>query len=95
MSALARPINRYVYSSDAPDIPTLAASYAHGLSSNHPFVDGNKRTALVVCRTFMKLNGYDLKATQVEKYQTFLALAAGELSESDLAGWIRNHSEKT
>ncbi|MEE9295005.1 MAG: type II toxin-antitoxin system death-on-curing family toxin [Phycisphaerae bacterium] len=93
-SALARPRNRYAYSDDDPDIASLAASYAHAITSNHPFADGNKRTALVVCRTFLKLNGLDLIASQADKYDTFLALAAGRLSEKELADWIRVRTRK-
>ncbi len=76
-SALARPRNRYAYSDDESDIASLAASYAHGITNNHPFVDGNKRTALVVCRTFLRMNGFDLQASQVQKCDAFLKLAAG------------------
>ncbi len=93
-SALDRPKNRYAYSEDESDIASLAACYAHAISSNHPFADGNKRTALVVCRTFLKLNGFDLTASQADKYQTFLALAAGELSEIEFADWIRPRTIK-
>jgi death on curing protein len=89
-SALARPKNHLAYT-DEPDLALLAASYAWGLARNHPFVDGNKRTAYVVCRTFLKLNGRDLDAPQEEKYLTFLRLAEGRLTEQDLAGWIRDH----
>jgi len=60
---------------------------------NHPFVDGNKRTAYVVCRTFLKLNGGDIIANDDEKYETFLAVADGSLSEEMLAAWIRSHSK--
>jgi len=56
---------------------------------NHPFVDGNKRVALVVLRTFLKLNGHDINASQAEKYSTTLQLAEGTLSERELADWIR------
>jgi death-on-curing protein len=87
-SALARPKNLLAYSGGEPDLPRLAASYAWGLIRSHPFVDGNKRTAYVVCRTFLKLNGLDLNASQEEKYLTFLQLAEGLLSEDDLAAWI-------
>ncbi len=90
-SALARPKNLLAYSDDPPDLAALAASYAHGIAMNHPFVDGNKRTAFVVCRTFLKLNGHDLDASPEQKYLTFLKLAAGELSADDLAAWIRDH----
>lgn len=88
-SALAKPKNLLAYSEEPPDLAALAASYASGIVRNHPFVDGNKRTAYVVCRTFLLLNGRDLSATSEEKYLTFLKLAEGALSESELAGWIR------
>lgn len=88
-SALARPQNLLAYGSPPPDLADLAAAYAYGIARNHPFVDGNKRTALIVARLFLLLNGMDLAATQEEKYSTFLALAADELSEEDLAIWVR------
>ncbi len=88
-SALSRPRNRVAYSDAAPDLAELAAAYAHGIATNHPFLDGNKRTAFVVCRTFLLLNGKDVNAGREEKYLTFLRLAAGDISEEDLAGWIR------
>lgn len=87
-SALARPQNIAAYESD-PDIARLAAAYAFGIAKNHPFVDGNKRTALVATRTFLLLNGFELRATPAEKYITFLQLAEGSLSESELAAWLR------
>ena len=90
-SSLARPRNLLAYSGAPPNLPDLAASYAFGLARNHPFVDGNKRTAYVVCRTFLKLNGMDLQATQEEKYTTFLRLAEGLVSEVELGSWIRRH----
>lgn len=92
-SALARPKNLIAYADpeDEPDLAILAASYAWGLVRNHPFVDGNKRTAYVVCRTFLKLNGWDFEASPEEKYLTFLQLAEGRLSEQELASWIRDH----
>jgi death-on-curing protein len=90
-SALARPQNLLAYSAASPDLASLAAAYAYGIARNHPFVDGNKRTALIVARLFLLLNGMDLVATQEEKYSTFLALAAGELSEENLANWVRTH----
>ncbi len=91
-SALARPKNLFAYSSDPPDLAALAAAYAFGLVRNHPFVDGNKRTAYVVCRVFLMLNGEDLEATREEKYLTFLRVADGSVSEEELANWIRGHS---
>lgn len=92
-SALARPQNALAYSEsqEGPDLAMLAASYAWGLARNHPFVDGNKRTAYVVCRTFLLLNGQDIEASAEEKYLTFLKLAEGRLSEHELASWIRDH----
>lgn len=91
-SALARPKNLLVYSDDEPDLAALAAAYAFGIIRNHPFVDGNKRTGYVVCRTFLELDGCSLGASREEKYLTFLRLADGGLSESELADWIRDHS---
>jgi death-on-curing protein len=90
-SALARPKNLFSYASAEADVAALAASYAWGLARNHPFVDANKRTAYVVSRTFLKLNGRDLDASQEEKVLTFMMLAEGRLSEPELAGWIREH----
>lgn len=88
-SALARPRNLLTYTKPRPDIAALAAAYAFGIARDHPFVDGNKRTALVAARTFLIVNGVDLDATQDEKYLTFLELAKGTLAEEELADWIR------
>lgn len=88
-SALARAKNLWAYSSPKPDLASLAASYAYGIVKNHPFVDGNKRTGLVVLRTFLLINGSDIEASQEEKYLTILSLAGGTLDESGLADWIR------
>lgn len=88
-SALARPQNVLAYAQPPPDLAALAAAYAYGIARNHPFVDGNKRTALVAARTFLLLNGVNLEANQDEKYLTFLQLAQGTLTEEQLADWIR------
>ena len=88
-SALARPGNLLAYTMPRPDLAALAAAYAFGIARDHPFVDGNKRTALVAARTFLIVNGVDLDATQDEKYLTFLELAKGTLAEEELADWIR------
>ena len=88
-SALARPQNPAAYGE--PDAAALAASYAFGLARNHPFVDGNKRTAAVVSEAFLNLNGVELRVTDAELVVTFLALAAGELREEDVASWFREH----
>jgi death-on-curing protein len=90
-SALSRPKNLLVYAAEEADLAALAAAYAWGITQNHPFVDGNKRTAYVVCRTFLRLSGQDLSASQEEKFLTFLRLAEGRMTEQELAGWIRNH----
>lgn len=88
-NAMARPQNLAQYGT--PDIAELAASYAFGIARNHPFVDGNKRTAAVVSETFLVLNGGTLRASDAELVVAFLALAAGDLSEEELAGWFREH----
>src|SRR3954462_2943253 len=74
-SALARARQRFAYEDPTPSIPALAAAMAFGIARNHAFIDGNKRTAFVVCRTFLILNGLDLTADRVERYRTFLELA--------------------
>lgn len=88
-SAMARAQNLAGYG--APDVAELAAAYAFGIARNHPFIDGNKRTALVVSETFLALNGFELNATDAELVVAFLALAAGDLPEDDLADWFRGH----
>lgn len=90
-STLARPRNRLAYSKKRPDLAALAAAYAFGIAKNHPFVDGNRRVPLIVCRLFLRLNGRDLEATPQEKYPTFLGLAEGRISEKKLTIWIRKH----
>ena len=91
-SALARPMNLAAY--EGPDAAALAASYAVGLAKNHPFVDGNKRTAFVALELFLALNGFVLNASDVECVTTMLALAAGEIDEATLADWIRRNMAK-
>ena len=91
VSALSRPQNTYHYSSPKPHIAELAAAYAFGLAKNHPFNDANKRTALIAMRLFLKLNGYDLSAPPEEKYRTIIQVAASEISEVELAQWIRSN----
>ncbi len=88
-SAMARPRNLADYGT--PDIADLAAAYAFGIARNHPFIDGNKRTAAVVSETFLMLNGYALTASDAELVVAMLALAAGELEESELGDWFREH----
>lgn len=87
ISAMARPQNLAAYGK--VDLATLAAAYAFGITRNHPFVDGNKRTAAVVSETFLVLNGHVLNASDAELVVAIVALAAGELSEDELADWFR------
>ena len=93
-SVLTKPQNLFFCADDPVDISRMAASYAYGIATNHPFIDGNKRTAHVVARTFLLLNGYNLIASQEEKYKTILALAAGEIDEDTLAAWFTENTEK-
>jgi len=88
-SALARPCHLLAYGGAAVDMPALAAAYATGIARNHPFVDGNKRTAYVLCRTFLILNGWELVGPLADRYPVFLGLAAGEVSEEELVEWLR------
>jgi len=88
-SALARPQQLQACGDPPPDMAALAASLAYGLARNHPFIDGNKRTAAVACETFIELNGLVLSATDLELFPVYLALAMGKLSEDDLAAWLR------
>lgn len=87
-SALAKPRQLFTYGGSDVTLAQLAASYAAGIAHNHPFVDGNKRTAFVVCLLFLRENGFDVEATQEEKYDAFLRLAAGSLSEAQWAEWL-------
>lgn len=90
-SALARPRQREAYGDPPPDLADLAASLAFGLARNHPFVDGNKRTAHVCYRVFLALNDVTLVARDEDKYVTTLALAEGRLGETEFAAWLRAH----
>ena len=91
-SALSRPINLAAY--EKPDAAVLAASYAVGLAKNHPFVDGNKRTAFVTLELFIALNGFKLYASDVDCVLTVLVIASGEMDEPMLAEWIRRNIKK-
>lgn len=91
-SALARPKNLFAYAERSLTMGELAAAYAFGISSNHPFVDGNKRTAMQVSFVFLEFNGVTVTASQEEACVTFLSLAAGEISEAELALWFAEHT---
>ena len=90
-SAFARPQQLYAYGDPAPDLADLAASLAHGIARNHSFVDGNKRTAIVVCETFIEMNSATLEVSDAEIFPTLLALAEGKLKLKDFAIWLRGH----
>jgi death on curing protein len=89
-SALAKPRNVFAYSEDV-SLARLAASYAFGIARNHAFVDGNKRTALVVSWAFLRLNGVKVVASSEARYFTFLHLADGSLGEEELAAWFATY----
>lgn len=89
-SALARPRHLAVYGD--PDAAALAAAYGFGLARNHPFTDGNKRTAFVATELFLDLNGFELTATDADCVLTLLAVAAGQMDEGAFARWLRQHS---
>lgn len=91
-SALARARQLAAYGGSEVDAPALAAAYAFGLARNHLFVDGNKRTAYVVCRTFLVLNGWDMLGELSERYRVFLGLADGTVGEDELTDWLRRNS---
>lgn len=87
-SALARPKNLYAYGDPEPSLQQMAAACAYGLTANHPFVDGNKRTALIVSVTFLRLSGLRLVADKADTYLMFYGLAAGTLTEEELTEWF-------
>lgn len=89
-SALARPLNRAGYGE--PDIAELAAVYALGIARNHPFIDGNKRTAYVALEGFLALNGVALTATDAEAVIAMLQMAAGDLPDEEFIAWARAHA---
>lgn len=88
-SALARPRHP---AHGVPDHAELAAAYGYGLARNHPFFDGNKRTAFVAVELFLALNGWALTASDADCVLTLLSVAAGEIDEPGFADWIRRHS---
>ena len=88
-SALARPQNLFAYGEG--DAAALAAAYAFGLARNHPFIDGNKRTAYVACELFLMANGFELVSSDEESLAMMLGLAAGEIGETEFAAWLRDN----
>jgi death-on-curing protein len=91
-SALARPQNRVNY--DESSVFDLTAGYAFGIISNHPFVDGNKRTWFLASYVFLDLNGWELMATEAEAVAAVLAVAVRELDEAGFSNWLKDHSQK-
>jgi death on curing protein len=89
-SALASPELKAQY--DESELALLAAAYAYGIAKNHPFLDGNKRTAYVAMELFLMKNGMILTSSDEDSVLTFLKLAAGEISEEELAEWIKQNS---
>ncbi len=89
-SALTRPQQKWHYGPDT-DVATLAAAYAFGIAKNHPFVDGNKRAALVCAYTFLAINGFELEAPEPEAVNIIIGIADGSVPEGDLASWIHSH----
>jgi death-on-curing protein len=90
-SALGRPKNLLAYSEPAPSLARPAAAYAKGIVTNHPFVDGNERTAFTVSVTFLRLNGFELTASKEDRVLTFWSLAEGTVSEDQLAQWFEQN----
>ena len=92
-SALARPLTHTVYAD--PDIAELAALYAIGIARNHPFIDGNKRTAYVALETLLRLNGLRFPASDADCVISMLRLAASDISDEDFTAWVRTHATGT
>lgn len=91
-SALGRPQNLAAYGD--PDAAAIAAAYGWGISRNHPFLDGNKRTGFVAAELFLRLNGYELMADDANCVLTMLSVAAGDLTEDAFAAWLRQHAQR-
>ena len=89
-SALARPNQRAAYAD--PDLAELAALHGLAIAQNHPFIDGNKRTALVALELFLALNGHALGASDADAVLAVLAMAAGTISDDDFTAWVRRHT---
>ena len=92
-SALARALTKWIYGEER-DVATLAAAYGFALVKSHPYRDGNKRIGFLAIATFLGINGYNLTATDADVVTEMLALAAGDVSEQELAQWIRDHMIK-
>ena len=93
-SALTRPRQKWLYEQSA-DLASLGAAYGFGLTRNHPYTDGNKRVALVTMLTLLAINGRDIDAAEDDVLTAMLTLAAGRLTESGLADWLRSRTVQT
>jgi death-on-curing protein len=93
LSALARPMQLFAYR-DKPDMAALAAAYTAGIVSNHPFIDGNKRTGFLVGVLFLEINGYRFTASEESATHIILALAEGTTNESTLIAWMRANCKR-
>jgi death-on-curing protein len=94
-SAILKPRHVFLYGGGDTSIPQLASAYAFGIARNHPFVDGNKRTALVLSLLFLRLNDWQLNCSPDDLYETFMKLAEGSLSEENLCSWFVEHTNPT
>lgn len=92
-AALARPRNKWAYDKET-DLAVLAAAYGFAITASHPYLDGNKRTGFLAIVTFLGINGYDFRATDVQVVTEILGLAAGQVTEKDLAHWVRTHMKR-
>lgn len=93
-SALNKPQQMWNYKDPPPSIPELAAAYAFAIAKNHPYVDGNKRTAAIACEVFLLLNGYEFTVDETMKYPHYLALASGEHSQQSFTDWLEQHTSR-
>ncbi len=91
-SALARALQLWSYGDPPPDLCALAAAYAFGIAKNHPFFDGNKRTAFVACYAFLYRNGLEVTAGREDRYLKMLRLASGDETEDSFAAWLRENT---
>lgn len=89
-SALARPKNMFAYGQT--NLCALAATYATGIARNHPYVDGNKRTAFLAAYIFLQINGLELKASELDATSKMVALASGEIDKEEFANWLRSNT---
>lgn len=91
-AALGRPVNLHAYSENPPTLPRLAAAYGYALARGHCFPDGNKRVALATIDVFLRMNGLQLTADEMDAVDTIQSLAAGNLTEEALAEWLTANS---